>query len=40
MADDRTTAWTAHLGGLVAGLLLVIPFRMRGVLLFGREDDE
>lgn len=37
---DRSTAWTAHLGGLVAGLLLVIPFRMRGVLLFGREDDE
>lgn len=29
-------AWWAHIGGFVAGMLLIVPFKRRGVLLFGR----
>ena len=36
--DDGTdsTAWWAHIGGFVAGMILILPFRRRGVLLFDR----
>lgn len=29
-------AWFAHIGGFVAGIVLVVPFRRRGVPLLGR----
>ena len=28
------TAWVAHIGGFIAGMILVIPFRRKGVPLF------
>lgn len=34
---SATTAWWAHLGGLVIGALLVIMFRRHGVALFDRD---
>ncbi len=37
--SDSSIAWTAHLGGLLAGALLVVPFRAADVPLFGRNDD-
>jgi len=33
------TAWWAHIGGFIAGAILVIPLRARGVRLFGGGDD-
>jgi membrane associated rhomboid family serine protease len=29
-------AWFAHIGGFAAGMLLVVPFKRRGVRLFQR----
>ncbi len=37
--DQDGTAWLAHLGGLVAGGLLVIPMRRRGVRLWVTTRD-
>ena len=34
--DQPGVAWWAHVGGFVAGALLIVPFKRRGVLLFGR----
>jgi len=36
-ADD--TAWWAHIGGFLAGMLLVVPLRRRGVPLFDRGTE-
>jgi membrane associated rhomboid family serine protease len=36
---DRSTAWVAHLGGVLAGALLVMVFKAREVPLFGRQDE-
>ncbi|GAA0784976.1 rhomboid family intramembrane serine protease [Roseibium denhamense] len=36
VSADSQVAWIAHIGGLVAGALLIIPFRRRGVPLFDR----
>jgi membrane associated rhomboid family serine protease len=33
-------AWWAHIGGFVAGVILIIPFRYRGVPLFDRGRDQ
>ena len=33
---DSAVSWAAHVGGIVAGLLLVVVFRRRGVPLFDR----
>ncbi len=35
LADDSGTAWWAHIGGFIAGVLLVGLMRRRGVPLFG-----
>lgn len=35
-STDEGTAWWAHLGGMAAGALLVIPLRRAGVPLFDR----
>lgn len=35
-ATDTAVAWWAHIGGFVAGALLVMPFRREGVPLFDR----
>jgi membrane associated rhomboid family serine protease len=35
IGDDSPVAWTAHLGGLVAGALLCIPLKRSAVPLFG-----
>lgn len=35
IGDASPVAWWAHLGGVIAGALLCIPFRRRGVALFG-----
>jgi membrane associated rhomboid family serine protease len=35
-APESDTAWWAHIGGFIAGALLVIPLRRRGVPLFDR----
>ncbi len=37
--SDTSIAWIAHLAGLAAGALLVIPFKAHDVPLFGRNDD-
>ncbi len=34
MPGESNTAWWAHIGGFVAGAILVIPMRRRGVPLF------
>jgi len=36
IAADSQVAWIAHVGGLVAGAILVIFFRRKGVALFDR----
>lgn len=33
---NATTAWWAHIGGFIAGLVLIVPMRPRGVPLFDR----
>lgn len=38
-ATDQDTAWWAHIGGLVAGAVLVVPMRRRGVALFDRDPS-
>lgn len=38
-SGDSHTAWWAHIGGLVAGALLVLFMRRPGVPLFDREPD-
>jgi membrane associated rhomboid family serine protease len=35
-ADAAGVAWFAHVGGFVAGIALVVPFKRRGVRLFVR----
>ena len=35
IGDDSPVAWTAHIGGLVAGALLCVPLKRRQVPLFG-----
>ena len=35
IGDDSPVAWTAHIGGLIAGALLCIPMKRREVELFG-----
>jgi len=36
-ASDHTTAWWAHIGGFVAGALLIPVMRRPGVPLFDRD---
>lgn len=36
IGDDSPVAFSAHLGGLAAGALLAVPFRRKGMALFGR----
>ncbi len=36
MPGEGGTAWWAHIGGFLAGLLLIVPMRRRGVPLFDR----
>lgn len=36
MSPDSQVAWIAHVGGLVAGAVLVVVFRRKGVPLFDR----
>jgi len=33
-------AWWAHVGGFIAGAILIVPFRRRGVPLFDRLPDD
>ena len=33
-ADTGGTAWLAHIGGFIAGMILVVPFRRKSVPLF------
>jgi len=47
LAGDGEISWVAHVGGIVAGALLVLVLRRRGVPLFDRgiaraatKDDE
>lgn len=35
-SPESNTAWWAHIGGFVAGAILVVPLRRRGVPLFDR----
>ena len=35
--SDSTVSWHAHLGGAIAGALLIIVFRRKGVALFDRD---
>ena len=35
--SDSTVSWHAHLGGAIAGALLIIVFRREGVALFDRD---
>lgn len=35
VGSDEPVAWWAHVGGIIAGVLLVVPMRRRGVMLFG-----
>jgi membrane associated rhomboid family serine protease len=38
LADPQSnTAWWAHIGGFVAGIILVVPLRRAGVKLFDRD---
>lgn len=37
-SDGRGSAWWAHIGGFLAGAILVVPFRYRRVPLFGGGD--
>lgn len=37
-ASDTGTAWWAHIGGFIAGAVLVVPFRYRSVPLLGGGD--
>jgi membrane associated rhomboid family serine protease len=37
---EEAIAWWAHLGGMVAGALLIIVLRRRGVALFDRRTPE
>ncbi|MES0812542.1 rhomboid family intramembrane serine protease [Roseibium sp. SCPC15] len=37
LSEDSQVAWIAHVGGLVAGAVLVVFFRRRGVTLFDRD---
>jgi membrane associated rhomboid family serine protease len=34
----ETVAWWAHIGGFLAGVILVFPFRRKGLPLFGAAD--
>jgi membrane associated rhomboid family serine protease len=34
--QDNDVAWWAHVGGFVAGMILIVPLRHRGVRLFDR----
>ncbi|MEP3045360.1 MAG: rhomboid family intramembrane serine protease [Roseibium sp.] len=36
LAGDSQVAWIAHIGGMVAGAVLILFFRRKGVLLFDR----
>jgi len=36
--SDGPVAWMAHIGGFIAGAVLVIPFRRRGVRLLARRE--
>ena len=36
-ATDQEVSWAAHIGGILAGAVLVLLFRRRGVPLFDRE---
>ncbi|WP_417687368.1 rhomboid family intramembrane serine protease [Roseibium sp.] len=36
LSQTGNVAWSAHIGGLIAGALLIIPLRRRGVPLFDR----
>lgn len=36
LAEDGEISWAAHVGGIVAGAILVVLLRRRGVLLFDR----
>jgi membrane associated rhomboid family serine protease len=36
---DETVAWWTHIGGLIAGALLVIVLRLPGVKLFDCDQD-
>jgi membrane associated rhomboid family serine protease len=35
VGSNEPVAWWAHIGGFLAGIVLVLPLRRRGVLLFG-----
>jgi membrane associated rhomboid family serine protease len=35
---DSDVAWWAHIGGFMAGAILIVPFRRKGVPLFDREE--
>lgn len=36
VASDSQVAWIAHIGGMIAGAVLIVFFRRRGVVLFDR----
>ena len=40
LAGDEEISWAAHIGGIVAGALLILLFRRRGVPLLDREIVE
>lgn len=37
LAEESQVAWSAHIGGIIAGILLVLFMRRRGVPLFDRD---
>lgn len=39
LISDDSTAWWAHIGGIVAGAALIVPMRRAGVPLFGRRPN-
>jgi membrane associated rhomboid family serine protease len=36
LRDDAPVAWSAHIGGFIAGAILIVPFRYKQVPLFDR----
>ena len=38
LGNESGIAWWAHIGGFIAGMLLIIPFRKNGIVLLSRRN--